>query len=73
MNNNTEKLFHVELTYDEALVLKGAIQEWITTVSSKRIWPWRKIGWVKSTIYSFDIYCSARDKLIEVIEEMKKS
>jgi hypothetical protein len=53
----------ISLTQDEALVLKAAIQNWIERTGRKRMWPWRRLGWVDGLIYSRSVYVSARDKM----------
>jgi hypothetical protein len=62
-----QEIVKVELTRDEARVLKYAIQDWIERTARKRMWPWRTLGWTHAFIYSRDIYCSARDKLVEAL------
>ena len=64
-----EETISVALTVDEARVLSAAIQDWITSTGRKRMWPWRKLGWVDTYIYSRSVYASARDKLKAAIEK----
>ena len=66
--NTEEQLVRLDLTRDEARVLKGAIQDWIERTARKRMWPWRRLGWVDAYIYSRSVYASARDKLADALK-----
>jgi len=70
--SSQDKEYSVSLTHNEAIVLKAAIEDWIKTTSQRRIWPWRKVGWVDAVIYSRGIYASARDKLDEALKQPKE-
>ena len=63
-----EPLVRLDLTRDEARVLKGSIQDWIERTSRKRMWPWRTLGWTDTYIYSRRVYADARDKLEEALK-----
>ena len=58
----------ISLTRDEARVLKASIQDWIERTGRKRMWPWRRLGWVDAFIYSRSVYVSARDKLDDALK-----
>ena len=67
--DTVEPLVRLELTRDEARVLKGAIQDWIERTARKRMWPWRTLGWTDAFIYSRSVYADARDKLDEALKK----
>lgn len=66
--DTVEPLVRLDLTRDEARVLKGAIQDWIERTARKRMWPWRRLGWVDAFIYSRSVYASAHDKLADALK-----
>ena len=63
-----EPLVRLDLTRAEIVVLKGAIQGWIEITARKRMWPWRRLGWVDAYIYSRSVYASAHDKLADALK-----
>lgn len=67
-----EDTVDLKLTRQEIFVLKGAIQDWIERSGRKRMWPWRRLGWVDAFIYSRSVYTSARDKLVEALKLNKQ-
>ena len=69
--DTVEPLVRLDLTRDEIVVLKGAIQDWIERTARKRMWPWRRLGWVDAFIYSRSVYSSARDKLADALKPNK--
>lgn len=69
-NKTEEKEIQISLTKNEAKVLRCAIQEWIEKSGHHRLW-WRRLGWIDAMLYSRSIYVTARDKLDNVLRNIK--